>query len=96
MALNLEIRKYKADSLGNEHEIFINDWIDVAIYSTAGNNDEFSGDTLYFKKHRFTKPDTTLEITVRKKPAKVGIDPFYKLIFLLWKVKKLFKKNMRY
>ncbi|MBI3260461.1 MAG: hypothetical protein HYZ54_13460, partial [Ignavibacteriae bacterium] len=35
---------------------------------------------LYFKKHKITGEKTQLVLTVKEPPAKVGIDPFYKLV----------------
>jgi len=80
VTLNLETRKFQADSLGNETELPVNDWIDVAVYATEYKEGEFIRDTLHFKKHKFTSPTTKLEFVVDKKPTKAGIDPMYKLI----------------
>lgn len=81
VTLEVGTRKYEADSLGNEKELNMNDWVDVAIYSDKYKAEgDYVRDTLYFKKHRFTQPESTMEFIVDKKPAKAGIDPFYKLI----------------
>lgn len=77
--VNLDISsiKYRADSLGNETEIPISDWIDVGVF---GETDEGKDTLLYLKKHHFTSNENSLSITVNQEPTRAGIDPINKLI----------------
>lgn len=73
VTINIEAQKLRADSLGNESEIKINDWIDVGVFSKDKK-------TLYLQKHHITAKTTTVEVLVKGKPFECGIDPFNKLI----------------
>ncbi len=66
-------QKIRADSLGNEREIPINDWIDVGV---LGEEEKL----LYLKKHKINKEESIFTIIVDEKPLKAGIDPYNKLI----------------
>jgi ABC-2 type transport system permease protein len=69
--------KYRADSLGNESEIAMSDWIDIGVYTeSAGGEDSL----LYLQKHKITEPEMTFAIEVDALPSKAGIDPLFKLI----------------
>ncbi|MBC7862676.1 MAG: hypothetical protein IAF38_06850 [Bacteroidia bacterium] len=73
--------KYRADSLGTQKEIPINDYIDIGIFAekidTKGKKSEKE---LYLKKMKVTKLNQVFEIIVDEKPSKAGIDPYNKLI----------------
>ncbi|MEL6841734.1 MAG: M1 family aminopeptidase, partial [Bacteroidota bacterium] len=75
--LKAEAIKYRADSLGNETEIPLTDWMDIGVYgkSAAGKDS-----LLYLERHPVTQKEIELEITVPVKPTKAGIDPINKLI----------------
>jgi len=84
VTLTIETKKFRADSLGGETEIPINDWIDVGVFGSVKEDKHFVRKAFYFKKHKFTKPSTTLELIVDvekgQKPSEGGIDPYNKLI----------------
>ena len=76
--LTFEAKKLNADSLGNETEIPMNDWIDIGVY---GEPKEGEKDRLiYLKKHKVKPGELTIQIEVDEKPIKAGIDPINKLI----------------
>jgi len=77
VSLTLDAIKYRADSLGNESSIPLQDWIDVGVFA-KGANDKDS--LIYLKKHKITEQETNLEIMVDTEPIKAGIDPINKLI----------------
>ena len=73
----VSVRKYRADSLGNEQQIPLNDWIDVGVFgTTAQGNDTL----LYLEKHKFSIEEAQIRITVDQLPSRAGIDPLHKLI----------------
>ena len=69
--------KYRADSLGNEVKIPIDDWIEVGVY---GKDEADKDKLLYLKKHKVNREEMSFEINVSEKPTKAGIDPINKLI----------------
>jgi ABC-2 type transport system permease protein len=71
--LEVSSRKFRADSIGNQTEIPIADYIDIGV---LGENEE----ELYLKKHKFTQNESDIEIIVDKKPVRAGIDPYLILI----------------
>lgn len=75
--MDLEVVKLRADSLGNEKKISVNDWIDVGVYGkTSKGNDTL----IYLDKKLFKQSNQHLEVVVNQKPVKAGIDPLFKLI----------------
>ncbi len=71
--LNIEAQKFRADSLGVETEIPINDWIEIGILDK-------DDDPIYLAKHKINSKNMLLEIEVNKEPVKAGIDVCHKLI----------------
>jgi ABC-2 type transport system permease protein len=69
--------KYRADSLGTETEIKLNDWIDIGV---LGKDEKGKEKVLSMKKYKINKKESTFEILVDEKPYKAGIDPINKLI----------------
>ncbi len=58
---------------GEEHEISMNDYIDVGIFDKDEN-------ILYLEKRKIKSGKNIFHIYVDKKPYKAGIDPINKLI----------------
>lgn len=77
VALDLDVKKFEADSVGNTVEVAFNDWIDIGIYTEDEEGEE---KLIYLKKHLISDQDTQLEIKVSEKPVKAGIDPLNILI----------------
>ena len=71
--LNVAAHKFRADSVGVQTEIPVNDYIYIGV---LGDNDE----ELYLQKHKITKNESKIEIVVDKEPVRAGIDPFVLLI----------------
>ncbi len=81
--LVVEAQKFRADSLGNETEIPIHDWIDVGVFGPDQRQSDYyetSGKPLYFRKHLITQPNTEITVVVDEAPHKAGFDPYSKLI----------------
>ncbi len=77
--VNLEVsaKKFEADSIGNEIEVALGDWVDIGVY-TEGSNGKDS--LIYLQKHQILDRQSTFEIEVGAVPSKAGIDPINKLI----------------
>ncbi len=73
VALTVKAKKLRADTLGVETEIPIDDWIDIGV---LGKDEK----ELYLKKHKINQPETAFEIVVDELPVEAGIDPYAKLI----------------
>jgi ABC-2 type transport system permease protein len=73
VTLKVSSHKFRADSIGNQTEIPIEDYIDIGV---LGEDDE----ELYLKKHRLANSEVEIEIIVDKKPIRAGIDPYLVLI----------------
>ncbi|HYR28855.1 MAG TPA: M1 family aminopeptidase, partial [Thermoanaerobaculia bacterium] len=71
-------KKLRSDDKGEEKPVPLNEWIDIGVFA-QGKKDAL-GKPLFVEKRRITRPEETFEIIVGEKPAKVGIDPFNKLI----------------
>ena len=81
VTMELSARKLRADGLGAETEIPIDDWVDMAVY---GEQDEQNGGTratvLYQEKHRLSESLTTIELLVDARPVSAAVDPYHRLI----------------
>lgn len=74
--LKLDTRKLRADGLGAEKEIAINDWIDIAIFKGEKKTEK----PLYFAKRQINRNQSEIEIIVEEEPSRAGVDPYNKLI----------------
>jgi hypothetical protein len=79
VTVKLECRKLKADDLGKETEVPVNDYIEIGAFAKAENGKKF-GQTLYRQRVKIDKKDNTFTFTVDKKPHKAGVDPFSLLV----------------
>jgi aminopeptidase N len=77
VTLSISAEKIRADSLGNERNIDIKDWIDIGVYTKGKDGKE---KLVYLQKHKITQKQQTFTFTVPEKPYKAGIDPLNKLI----------------
>ncbi len=77
VTLDLDVKKFEADSVGNTNEVALNEWIDIGIYSEDDKGEE---KLIYLKKHLISEQDTKLEVKVKEKPVRAGVDPLYMFI----------------
>lgn len=79
VTLTLESEKFRADTLGKETTVPLDDFIDIAVF---GQNPEAGdlGEPLVFERKRITQQHNTFVYTVPEKPIKAGIDPYNYLI----------------
>ncbi len=75
--LETKSQKFRSDSLGNESQIEMQDWVDIGVYAKGEKNKD---KLIYLQKHKITQEQNTFEIMVDEKPVKAGIDPINKLI----------------
>ena len=75
VSMNIESYKIKADSIGNETKVSMNDWIDIGVFS---DSDEEK--LMYEKRVKINKPKMTFSFEVDSLPRKAAIDPRHLLI----------------
>ena len=79
--LNIEARKFYADSKGNENETDFDLAVDIGLFTNNPADKEFKqSDVIILTKHLILDSNSIIEITVDKRPDFVGIDPYNKLI----------------
>jgi hypothetical protein len=83
VSLTVDVKKLYTDSTGKEQEAAgMNDYIDIGVYATGGKEAEAGKvpPPLYLKRQRLGAGQHTIELIVRGKPGKAGIDPEGKLM----------------
>ncbi len=76
--LKVEAQKVIVDATGMEHNVPMNDWLEVGLYEEGKRLHE----PLYLQMHRIGSGEQTISITVPRKPGHGGIDPNHLLIDL--------------
>jgi ABC-2 type transport system permease protein len=71
--------KFRADSLGAESAVPMNDYVDVGVFGKPAKGQE-RGPTLALERRRLTDGRHTIEMVVDQEPWQVGVDPSYYLI----------------
>jgi ABC-type transport system involved in multi-copper enzyme maturation permease subunit len=77
--LTFAARKIRADSLGNQTDIPVADYIDVGVFGAKEKGNTL-GKPLALRKVHVTQPTMSVDFTVSERPLKAGIDPYNKLI----------------
>ena len=75
--LTIESKKFRADSIGVETEIPIDDWIDIGVYA---KDSEERSKPIYFVRQKIDKSKMELKIVLDSEPGRAGIDPNFLLI----------------
>ncbi|MBA4159698.1 MAG: hypothetical protein H0X65_19810, partial [Gemmatimonadetes bacterium] len=75
VTLEVEARKVVADSAGKATELPMNDWVEIGVFAAAEPS-EVLGDLIYLRRHRIRSGGQTITVTVPRKPARAGIDPY--------------------
>jgi ABC-type Na+ efflux pump permease subunit len=79
VAIRVTALKTRADSLGNETRVQVNDLIDIGVFGDEAPGFAL-GRPLHLRKHWIRASDTTIRVVVDGIPRKAGIDPYNKLI----------------
>jgi hypothetical protein len=74
--IKVSAKKMRADGLGVEKEIQIDDLVDIGVFTGLWEIEK----TLFLAKRRITQPEMEFEVTVDQQPTSAGIDPYNKLI----------------
>jgi aminopeptidase N len=82
VSIDVTSQKFRADSLGRETEIQVNDWIEIGVLGEP-EGDKEEGPVLLRQKFHITKKENTFKLIVNKKPSQAGIDPLNLLVDLV-------------
>jgi aminopeptidase N len=72
----IRAQKFRVDTAWNEIATPMNDLIEIGVFSEMK---DWHGKDLYLGRQRVKNGAQTITLTVRGKPARVAIDPYYKL-----------------
>lgn len=75
--INTTSIKYRADSLGKQEALDLNDWIEVGVF---GDFESKKDSLIYLEKVLVTEKNSSFKVVVDSKPSSAGIDPLYKQI----------------
>ena len=75
VSIDVEAHKMKADTIGNETEMEIRDWIDIGAFS-----DDEEENLIFEKRVKINKENMSFTFEVDELPAKAAIDPRHLLI----------------
>ena len=78
ITLDVVVRKVTVDSVGAETEVPMDDWVEIGVFAPAEG--ERLGEPLHLEKHRLSAGGQSITVTVPRKPARAGIDPYHLLI----------------
>ena len=76
VTLVVDAKKFKADGLGAQTPMPLNDYIDIGVFIGKKDHEQ----PLSLKKEKITQEKQTFEIVVDQMPTRAGIDPYNKLI----------------
>ncbi|MFN0034672.1 MAG: M1 family aminopeptidase, partial [Saprospiraceae bacterium] len=79
VTVQVECRKLKADELGKETEVPVNDWMEIGAFAKPEGDKKY-GKTLHRQRVKIAQKDNTFTFVVDEKPDKAGIDPFRMLM----------------
>jgi hypothetical protein len=79
VTIDVESKKLKADESGNEHEVPVNDFIEIGTFAAPPSGKKY-GRTLHRERVRITQARNRYTFSVPEAPQKAGIDPFSLLI----------------
>ena len=82
VTVNYTSKKFRADSLGRETNIPINDWIEFGVYADPGDKNSL-GKNLYSGMHKINTETGSITVNVNEKPFQAGIDPRNLLVDLV-------------
>ncbi|HRP61437.1 MAG TPA: hypothetical protein PK833_14290, partial [Vicingus sp.] len=75
VTLNVDAYKLKADTIGNETKVKLNDWVDIGVYA-----DKDEKKLIYKQRVKFDKEYLSFTFSTDSLPVKAAIDPLQILI----------------
>ena len=79
VTLDVQARKLVVDEAGVEPPVPMDDWVEIGVFAPAEESNGL-GEPIYLQKHCIRSTEQTITVTVPRKPARAGIDPYHLLI----------------
>ena len=80
VTMEVEAKKVYSDSLGNQTNTELNDWLEIGVLGETLVNGEMEEIPIYLEKVLITDSLTTFTVNVDQRPIKAGIDPMHKFV----------------
>jgi len=80
VTLHVDASKARADSVGRQTPIPMDELVEVGVFTGEAGGEHGPGEPLYLKRHRVRGGRQTITVTVPRRPARAGVDPYRKLI----------------
>jgi hypothetical protein len=78
VTLDVVAKKMRADSVGNETEVPMDDFVEIGVYAAGEIGSRLA--LVYLEPHRIVSGRQTIRVTVSKEPGRAGVDPRNRLI----------------
>ncbi len=79
VTLEVKARKAVYDEAGAERVVPLDELVDIGVFAPAAKGHDELSAPLYLRKHRIRSGKQTITVTVPRKPALAGIDPYHLL-----------------
>ena len=80
VTMEVEAKKVYSDSLGNQSNTPVNDWLEIGVLGETLVNGDMEEIPIYLEKVFITDSISTFKVNVDQKPVKAGIDPMHKFV----------------
>ncbi|MDP7609594.1 MAG: hypothetical protein QF814_07745, partial [Candidatus Marinimicrobia bacterium] len=80
VTMEVEAKKVYSDSLGNQTNAELNDWLEIGVLGETLVNGDMEEIPIYLEKVLIADSLTTFTVQVDQKPIKAGIDPMHKFV----------------
>ena len=80
VTMEVEAKKVYSDSLGNQTNTELNDWLEIGVLGETLVNGDMEEIPIYLEKVLITDSLVTFSVQVDQKPIKAGIDPMHKYV----------------
>ena len=80
VTIEVEAKKVYSDSLGNQTNAELNDWLEIGVLGETLVNNDMEEIPIYLEKVLIADSLTTFTVQVDQKPIKAGIDPMHKFV----------------
>ena len=80
VTMEVEAKKVYSDSLGNQTNAELNDWLEIGVLGETLVNGDMEEIPIYLEKVLIADSLTTFTVPVDQKPIKAGIDPMHKFV----------------
>jgi hypothetical protein len=80
VTLHLQASKARADSIGRQTPIPMDELVTVGVFAARAGGARGPGEPLYLRQHRVRSGPQTITVTVPRRPARAGVDPYRTLL----------------